>query len=171
MTNIIAPSSQVATEVYNSHWNKPTNPTDPNYVNPGDPYNYINHSNGSVVNGHQSDNPANYVGWQVVPVNFLNANNPSQFNDLIITGLKTKYTDVNQGITWQGYLFDNTFVPVFGYRKDSVTNYATSASETQNPTSGLIDPNYSNRPEDAHQRLGAAPTASRGAVSITSRSS
>ena len=147
VTNIIAPSSQVATEVYNSHWNKPTNPTDPNYVNPGAAFTYINHSNGSVVNGHQSDNPANYVGWQVVPVNFLNANNPSQFNDLIITGLKTKYTDVNQGITWQGYLFDNTFVPVFGYRKDSVTNYATSASETQNPTSGLIDPNYSIDPK------------------------
>jgi len=147
VTNLIQPSSQGAVEYYNSHWDKPTNPTDPNYVNPAAPFTYESHDTGATVVSTQSNNPANYVGWQTTPVNFLDANNPQQFPDLITTGLKTKYTDVNSGITWQGYMFDNDLVPVFGYRKDSVTNYATSAAETQNDVTGLINTDYSIDPK------------------------
>jgi hypothetical protein len=141
VTNLIIPSSQGGVEYYNSNWNKPTNPTDPNYVNPGAPFTYISHTSGVSVTGTQSDNPANYIGWQTAPVNFLSATNPQQFPDLITSAEKTKYTDVNQGFTWQGFLFDGDLVPTVGWRKDSVTNYANAGP--QNTVSGLISPDFS----------------------------
>jgi len=154
VTNLIEPSSQGAVEYYNSHWDKPTSPGDPNYVNPAAPYTYTSHVNGTTVVGTQADNPANYVGWSVTPVNFLSASNPQQFPDLVVSAIKSKYTDVNNGITWQGYLFDGDFVPVLGYRRDSVTNYSTPGP--QNDTSGLINTNYTTNPASRTNATGTS---------------
>jgi hypothetical protein len=134
ITNVISIPSESPAEYFNSHWNAPN-------VNPANPYTYISHTTGLPVNGTQSDNPANYVGWQTVPMTWLSASNPQEFPDLVTGAEKTKYSDVNQGFTWQAYMFDDTLISTFGYRKDRVTNYGSAAP--QNSVSGLINTDFS----------------------------
>ncbi len=123
----IAPSNNSAVTYFNSHWNQPTNPNDPGYVNPGATYQYFHSDTGALTNSTQNNNPANYVGWASAPVTWLNANNPQQFPDLVTGGQHTQFRDESKGITWQGYLLDGDLALTFGWRKDSITNYATTA--------------------------------------------
>jgi len=136
---IAPPKNQTATN-FNSHWNKPTDPNDPNYVNPQAPYTYVDHVNGGMVTTHQYDNPANYVGWSQQPVTWLSDKNPADFPDLVQSANRTRYRDTSKGITWQGYLLDKDLVGTFGWRKDDVTNYQTVAPTDQN--SGFTSTNY-----------------------------
>ncbi len=154
VTNIIMPTSQEPVKFFNSHWNRPTNPNDPNYVNPAAPFTHVNYNDATTVVGTQSDNPANYVGWQTVPVHFLNASNPQEFPDTVISAMKTKYTDISSGITFQGYFLGGDLVPVFGYRKDSVVNYRTAGP--QNDVSGVINTDYSIDPKSRTEAAGAS---------------
>lgn len=124
--SIVPPKEQTAWN-FNSHWNKPTDPTDPNYVDPTAAYTYTSYSTGATVTGHQSDNPANYIGWSAQPVTWLNADNPSDFPNLVQSASRNRYRDISKGITWQGYLFDNDLVLTAGWRKDTVTSYQTNA--------------------------------------------
>ncbi|HVZ64655.1 MAG TPA: TonB-dependent receptor plug domain-containing protein [Lacunisphaera sp.] len=125
------PTSQYAT-VFNSTWNKPTNPNDPNYVNPNAAYSYTNYQNGATVASTQIDNPANYVGWTTQNIDWLRASDPNQFPSLVESANRTRFRDLSTGITWQGYLFGGDFVPAFGWRKDIITAY-----QTQAPTNAL----------------------------------
>ena len=125
---------------FNSHWNKPTDPNDPNYVDPTAAYQYTNYATGQLINGHQADNPANYVGWSNQRVKWLNQDNPQDFAELVQSGSRSRYRDISRGITWQGYLFDNDLVVTAGWRKDHVTNYQTNAYT--DPNSGFTSLNY-----------------------------
>jgi outer membrane receptor protein involved in Fe transport len=124
----ISPGGSTSVINFNSHWNAPN-------VNPAAPYSWISYSTGQVFTGTQKDNPANYVGFQTLPVTWLDAGNPADFPQLIVGNQKQHYTDINQGITWQGYLFEGDLVPTLGYRKDDVVNYATAAAS--NSTTGI----------------------------------
>jgi outer membrane receptor for ferric coprogen and ferric-rhodotorulic acid len=136
---IAPPPNQVAFN-FNAHWNQPTDPAAAGYVNPGAPFTYVNYttdplasgnvlnSSGQVVvNGHQSDNTANYVGWTQEPITWLSAKNPADFASLVEAADRTKFTDTSRGVVWQGYLFGGDLVPTFGWRKDVIANYQTNA--------------------------------------------
>ncbi len=123
----VAPSNNSAVRWYDSHWNAPTSPSDPGYVNPAAPYQFYHSDTGVLTNSTQNNNPANYVGWTSIPVTWLSANNPQQFPDLVTGGSRTQFRDVSKGITWQGYLLDGDLAATFGWRKDSIINYATTS--------------------------------------------
>jgi hypothetical protein len=116
--DIDAPESADA-RVFIGNWNKSTVPGTVNYVNPADPYSYTD-VNGVLVTSTQSENPANYVGWTNYTVDYKRVSAGDK--ESLITGAYKKRNKVtSQGITWQGYLLDECFVPVFGWRKDKVT--------------------------------------------------
>lgn len=137
VTGVQLPPDVVKAQVYNSTWKMGTS------VNPADPWVYTNNV-GVVTTSTQSENPANYVGWQFKDVPILNADK-GDINSLYSDGTKSKNVIKSRGITWQGYMFDGMLVPVFGWRKDQVSNVSRSApknSLTQivNSLDYMIDP-------------------------------
>ncbi len=148
LSNLTVPivfNNSTSARIFNSNYNAPN-------VNPYDPFNYVSYTNGLVNTGQQSDNPANYVGWTTEPVSWLDARNPSDFPQLITAADKYRYTDISQGITWQGYLFEGDFVPTLGYRKDSVVNYATAGPQSQQ--TGIVSENFNQDPNSRSQANG-----------------
>ena len=145
MTTVISPAGSNVVTYFNSHWNAPN-------VNPTAPYNYTSYSTGLPVAGTQADNPANYVGWQSQQVTWLNAQNPQDFPQLLNSAQRYHYADINQGFTYQGYLFEGTLVPTFGYRRDSVVNYSTSGQS--NPATGVVPENFTTDPTSRRQAIG-----------------
>jgi hypothetical protein len=145
VTNIIAPGAQSIVRNFNSTWNAPN-------VSQTAPFSYINYSTGTMVTGTQTDNPANYVGWQETPVNWLNANNPQDFPDLVYAASRSAYNDISQGATWQGSMFDGTFVPTFGWRKDRVVNYSTNAPSNTN--TAFVTTDFGEDPTSRRQAIG-----------------
>ncbi|HEY4245224.1 MAG TPA: TonB-dependent receptor plug domain-containing protein, partial [Lacunisphaera sp.] len=140
ITNIIAPPSNNSVTYFNSHWNKPTTPGAPGYVNPADPFTYLNSNDGTTVTSTQNNNPANYVGWQTAAVKWENANNPSELPDLVTGGKTLKYRDSSKALTWQAYFFDGDLAATYGWRKDDIVNYATAAPV--DATTGVTALNY-----------------------------
>ena len=119
-------------------WVNPVAPP-PGFVDPAAPYTY-HYLDGTVVNGSQSDNPANYPGWQAYPVNWMFASNPTDFPSLVQSASRTETRVLSQGFTWQGHMLDGDLVPTFGWRKDTVTNFQTNA--ITDTASGFTSLNY-----------------------------
>jgi len=136
----IKPGQTSQVRAFNSHWNHPLDPTQPGYVDPAAPFTYISSKDGSTNVSTQSENVANYVGWQDVTVNWLNYQNPADFPLLATGSQMTNYRDVSRGLTWQGYFLGGDLVPVYGWRRDSITNYVTNAP--YDPVTGLYTLNY-----------------------------
>ncbi len=126
---------------FNSSWNKPTAPNAVGYVDPTAPYTYISLNNGTLQTGTQADNPANYVGWTQQPITWMRADNPADYPSLVTSAGRTRFRDTSTGFTWQGHMLDGDFVPAFGYRKDKITNYQTSAITDQ--FTGFTSTNFS----------------------------
>ncbi len=116
--------------LFNSNWNRPTNPATPGYVNPGAAW--VNPFNNQTLT--QSENPANYVGWQSVPVKAITFDGN---NDLLtFASTKTRNVVSSRFLVWQGYLFDGLIVPTYGYRKDTAKSYTARAPVT---VEGIVD--------------------------------
>ncbi len=133
------PKSQTAIN-FNSHWNRPTNPTDPNYVDPNAPFTFIGMAHGIEYTYTQSQNPANYVGWENYPVNWMFASDPTDFPSLVTSANRTNFRNLSRAFTWQGDLLDGDLKPTFGWRKDVITNFATNA--VTDPNTGFTSLNY-----------------------------
>ncbi len=129
----ISPASSTAVINFNTHY---TNTS----VSPSAPYSFYSYNTGTLTTGDQGDNPANYAGWQTASATWLSATNPQDFPQLVTGGSRTKYVDVNQGFTWQGYLFEGTVVPTVGYRRDAISNYTQGAPV--NPVTGVAGLQY-----------------------------
>ena len=131
--NIVKAPRSADVFVFDNHWNKPTSPSAPGYVDPSAPYTYnavnsglpINPVTPALVESTQSENPANYGGWKSMSVNFLNADD-GDIDALTYNAGRQRNVIRSQAITWQGHMFGDTFVPVFGWRKDRVENSATN---------------------------------------------
>jgi hypothetical protein len=140
VTTLITPTNTEVT-YFDSHWKYPLDPASPSYVDPSAPFTFTPPNSGPVM-ATQAGNPANYVGWTTAPVTFRSASDPQDFAGLVTGGAtKTKYVDVNRGITWQGYFFEDTLVPVLGYRWDSFTNYQGQGA--RDPETGVYSTNFS----------------------------
>lgn len=126
---VISPRSLETLRFFDSKWSASNVAYDA-------PYTYVSYTNdkladgpigGPVTNtGVQADNPANYVGWKLQNFRVLNAEN-GDIDKLWTDGQKGRNKIKSQGFTWQGYLLDGVFVPVVGWRKDTVTNSSTTA--------------------------------------------
>ncbi|HEY4299478.1 MAG TPA: hypothetical protein VGM73_01310, partial [Candidatus Didemnitutus sp.] len=143
--SIIAPTSSSTVRYFNSHWSATG-------VDPAAPYTYTSYTTGAVVTSTQSENPANYTGWQNTTVNWLNADVASQFPDLVTGAQKTRYRDLSRGFTWQGYMLDGDLVPTVGWRRDVVTSYATGAPS--NATSGQVGLDFNDNPNSRNEQSG-----------------
>ncbi len=125
VTGIINPSGAQNLRYFDSHWNAVG-------VDPGAPYDYYTHDefgNQVLTTGTQADNPANYVGWRTGSFNVLNAQNPADLASLYTSGVKARNRIKSEGFVWQGYLWDGNIVPVFGWRRDEVTDTSNQAGK------------------------------------------
>ena len=129
----LTPGGSNIVRYFNGAWNAPT-------VSRTAPYTYTDYNTSASVTGTQVDNPANYVGWTGGPVNWLSASNPADYASLVLGGDKQNYRDISSGFTWQGYLLGGDLVPTFGWRKDRVVNYDTTAQS--NHTTGIAPLDY-----------------------------
>ena len=126
------PPSTVNARYFDSRWNAPAS------VGFGDPYTFLD-ANGVAQTSTQSENSANYVGWQYRTIRIMNADK-GDLAQLYSDGTKSKNVIKSKGITWQGYMFDGLFVPVFGWRKDEVSNISSSAPK--NAITSVASMNY-----------------------------
>lgn len=143
---ILTPAGSTVVRYFNNTWTAPAT------VNRTDPYTYTDYNTGLTVTSTQSENPANYTGWTNGAVNWLSANNPGDFASLVTGGEKQSFKDKSLGFTWQGYLLGGDLVPTFGWRKDTVTNYATAAAK--NPATGLAPLDYAIDPKSFREASG-----------------
>lgn len=130
VNNVVRAPTSALVRVFDNHWARSTVPGAPNYVDPAAPYTYYGQNstlsfnpanNGAIVNSRQSENPANYGGWRTMNVNLLSAD-AGDIDALTIGSGRSRGINRSQAITWQGHMFNDAFVPVFGWRKDRIEN-------------------------------------------------
>lgn len=152
----IDPSGYQTVRYHDSHW-KATN------VDPAAAYTYYTHdSSGALVTntGTQADNPANYVGWKTGTYKVLSAEK-GDIASLYTSGTKARNKISSRGVTWQGYLWEGTVVPVFGWRRDEVKSWGTTAPKGGAAVSLM---NYGVDTSDANTKKAAGESKSYGVV-------
>ncbi len=144
------PNGQVLAQ-WNSTTGKPyyVNPVAPpaGYVDPGAPFSYTSFTNGTVQNTGQYNNASNYLGWISESVTWMKASDPKDFPSLVESASRTRYRDISDGFTYQGYFLNGDLVPTFGWRKDKITSYDTNGPS--DPNTGFTSLNY---PDDLSSR-------------------
>lgn len=157
-TTINVPQSALVT-YFDNKWARSTNPTDPSYIDPAAPYTYTSAS-GVSTTSTQSENPANYGGWKPVTVNFLSADRGDR-DSLILNDSKVQNIIKSQSVTWQGHFLDNSFLPVFGWRRDEVTSLSGGGASD---SLGVVSQDYGIGLDDKHRHFAAGESKSWGAV-------
>lgn len=155
--NIVKAPSNALVRVFDNHWNRSLNPTDPNYVNPAAPYTFMGlntqYPGGptpAVTVSTQSENPANYVGWRTMNVDFLNADD-GDIDALTYSSGRNREVISSRAVTWQGHMFGDSFVPVFGWRRDKLT---TSSGSPVQDALGIVTTNYNIDPKTLRDTYG-----------------
>lgn len=108
--------------LFDSNWNRPTNPSLAGYVDPAAPWDNPFSAQAST----QSENPANYVGWTTVPTTTY-TQDAGDRRHLTQRGFRNRDKIESEYFVWQGYLWDDLIVPTFGYRKDTAQAYSSTA--------------------------------------------
>lgn len=116
ITAMQSPSGTANIQYFDSHWKWSTNPNDPSYVDPAAAWTNPT-TLPSPSASTQSENPANYVGWKNGSFRILNADD-GDIGSLYTGGSKLRQVNTAEGLTWQGYLWDDTIVGTFGWRRD-----------------------------------------------------
>jgi hypothetical protein len=104
-------------------------------VNRSDPWINPNNPSGSYL---QDDNPANYRGWTTIPMTVLNSED--DIDDLYQAGSKSKQKLRSYAFMYQGRIFDDMVIPMFGYRKDQVK--LRTAAAPLDPNTQVASMNY-----------------------------
>ncbi len=151
----ISVPDKVSMYVFDSHWNKPTDPNAPGYVSPADPWtngyypsSRTEGAGGSPYISTQSENPANYVGWVRRDVGMINADNSQAARDQLTTYARlTKNVVKSKAFVWQGHLWNNFLVGTGGIRKDTANGWAFAT-----------DTNASNLNKDVNDRINLDPS-------------
>jgi hypothetical protein len=134
-----SPSGTVNVTYWNPTYTSSSTATANEWTNPYASYSW----SGSVWNGSWNSssaaanyaNPSNYAGWTTGSFTILNADEGDR--DLLYTSASKLRTKIeSKAITWQGYLWDDTIVPTWGFRRDKVTN--DSGYGTTDATTGSI---------------------------------
>lgn len=156
--------------LFDSHWNRSLNPSDPNYVNPGAVWGNQTYPNDPVTHqwfidnagdggyeygddpyeAYQADNAANYVGWTNYPLNITDSEAAAGNRDLLTTsGRLQKKRTTSKVLVWQGQLLDGAIVGTFGYRKDRAQGWSRSV----NVNSGLNEDGVAQTRQYGHINL------------------
>ncbi len=99
---------------------------------------YVNRTGDLVNLETQSENPANYHGYNLGDTRILNAE-AGDFDDLV-TSYNIDLREIESyGITWQGYLADGHIVPTWGYREDELTAFNGVGEKTRGVAAQTAD--------------------------------
>lgn len=159
MAEITMPSTTTI-RIFNSNWNKPTDPSAPGYVDPAQVwYNPYWPTTDANYTSTQSENPANYVGWVNQPINLLNSDTSQAVRDQLTTLARlTKNVVKSKAFVWQGKLWHNFLIVTGGVRRDTAEgwSYSTDTNSTKladkhlnlspfpvQVSPGVIQPGYS----------------------------
>jgi hypothetical protein len=116
---------------FDSHWNAPA-------VDPAVPWET------PLFPGYmltESENPRNYVGSVSGAFNVLNAQQGA-IDQLYTSASRTQQITDSRGLTWQGYLWDDTIVVTAGWRHDQLKQRSGSSNGLWAPSpSGAANPN------------------------------
>lgn len=107
------PTSTGGVYTFNSQWKWPLSPTATGYVDPAAAWTPATFFDGTT----QADNPANYIGWSRTPLSIWSYEG-GDANKLVTYGLKTTRKVETKAFVWQGFMFDDVFVPSLGWRRD-----------------------------------------------------
>lgn len=129
-----------------TYWDNAWNST----VSPGDQYSYVDREGVALPNSTQSENSANYVGWVTRDMAFQSVAAGDK-ESLITSDNESRTTVTSKALTWQGYLFDGSFVPVFGLREDTVKLRAGADAQD---AYGVVDGSYDYDPTQASKSTG-----------------
>lgn len=138
-----APAAEINVNYFDSHWNHSLNPTDPSYIDPAAPYTL---TDGSA--SHQSENPANYVGWVSTPVQILSADN-GDINQLYWGGGKKINKVDSQSLVWQSFFYHDLIANTLSYRHDTVRLWSNTAP--LDPVTGVASMDYGYGPLQSKQ--------------------
>ncbi len=119
---------------FNDHWNKPTDPLDPGYVNPNAYWGNNAYLPGTPrFDQTQADNPANYIGWTSAPLNVTDSEAKLGNRDLLTTrAALNKSITTSQALVWQGKMLDGAIVGTYGWRKDINKSWADTRQVSSN---------------------------------------
>lgn len=137
-----------AMRLFDSTWNRSTNPADANYVNPAAYWRNGYYPTGNASgDSTQSENPANYVGWTNYPLTVLDSEVSQANRDMLTTSARlTKNRVFSRAFVWQAHLWDNALVGTWGVRKDVSKSWGldrNTTSSTSTPTGRLnLGPTY-----------------------------
>ncbi|MFT3830534.1 MAG: hypothetical protein QM691_12605 [Opitutaceae bacterium] len=134
--SITSPAS-APVRIFDSTWTATT-------VDPAAPYTFVD-KDGVTITSTQSENPANYRGWRTYSVDFKSVARGDK-ESLITSDSRKRNQITSEGATWQGYMFNGNFVPVLGWRKDTVK---TRKGEDLPDTFGMVDGQYDYNPASA----------------------
>ena len=138
---------------FNATWKPSTNPADPTYVNPGaywhNPYyplvnpvavdGLYRDANGAVLSAPnlpgdltQSENMANYVGFQPYNINVINSLQSQANQDKNTREARLSMSRVSsRAFDWQAHFWDNAFIGTFGVRRDIAKSWSYSINTQQ----------------------------------------
>ncbi len=170
--------------VFDSHWNRPTDPSAPGYVDPAAPWeNGYYPADQTPRVSTQSENPANYVGWVTKPFNIINADDSQASREALTTSATLNRNEVkSKALVWQGHLWNKLLVGTAGVRKDTAKGWSSSQDVNTQPNTGAFSQSDRNLNfGDAWRIYGdpknAGPAANSGilagtptAITVTSKS-
>lgn len=120
MVNPVVPNN-LQLQYYDSHWKWPTDPSDPDYVDPAGVW--LDPTTTPPSNSTNGRDPHNYVGWQEVVMPVLNADK-GDIDSLYKDASHIRKVVKSEGVTWQGFFWDDLVVATAGVRRDRVENRA-----------------------------------------------
>jgi outer membrane receptor protein involved in Fe transport len=126
---------------FDSTWNRSTNPADANYVDPAavwinEYYPDIADFNDPAAKNHprittQSENPANYVGWREVPINWVDSEaSPENRDHNTTSAALAKKRITTSAFVWQAQLLNKAIIGTWGVRKDIVKSWSSSVTSS-----------------------------------------
>ncbi|HLP06522.1 MAG TPA: TonB-dependent receptor plug domain-containing protein [Opitutaceae bacterium] len=126
---------------FDSTWNRSTDPTSSNYVDPAaewinEYYPDIPAFNDPTAASHprittQSENPANYVGWVQHPIDWVDSEASAANRAHNTTSARlTRSRVTSNAFVWQGHFLNNAIVGTWGVRKDIAKSWAASVTSS-----------------------------------------
>lgn len=83
------------------------------------------------------NDPANYIGWQTIPIEIVNAYSMPFESRPYTNATKLDNKIESEALVWQGFLFDGMVVPMIGWRKDTDT---ARGAGTLPGVDGIVNP-------------------------------
>lgn len=102
--------------------------------------------NSALATNRPTSTPPNIndlVGWQFRPITVLDGYHDINRDDLVRGGSAHQFRDLDKAkaLVWQGFFWNDTIVPTFGWRKDDATNANAGSAPrvgSQYPTGSLL---------------------------------